>query len=244
MHLGWRKKKINEANSMNSLGPVARVTKLGLQHRRALCSVAVLAGAVLLAGCKVVTIEQDQAIRAKQSLNFNADTYVASIWRGQALPALRARATPAKGLFAAIDANPEQAGARLGRRTGEGAAWNFVVSGEGVVAAVDDATRRRTVEVRLDAPVSRVLRLQTGPVVVGTSLRDALPFIAFDDFTDQLAYADVGRALTRTSLSQMKPTLEALKPGDRVRFVGAFDLPPTGQPVLITPVSIDKVAAS
>jgi predicted lipoprotein len=217
---------------------------LGLQHRRALRGAALLACALALVGCKVVTIEQDQAIRAKRSLNFNADTYVARIWRGQALPAFHARAVPAKTLFAAIDADADEAGARLGRRSGEGAAWTFVVSGEGVIGAVDDSSRRRTVEVKLGDGVSRAVKLQTGPVVVGTSLRDALPFIAFDDFTDQLAFADVGRALTRTSLSRLKPTLDGLKPGDRVRFVGAFDLPTADQPVFVTPISVDKVAAS
>jgi predicted lipoprotein len=201
-----------------------------------------LACALALTGCKVVTIEQDQAIRAKRSLNFNADTYVARIWRSQALPAFQARAVPAKDLFAAIDADADTAGAKLGRRSGEGAAWTFVVSGEGVVDAVDDSSRRRTIEVKLDG--GRPVKLQTGPVVVGTSLRDALPFIAFDDFTDQLAFADVGRALTKTSLSNLKPTLDGLKPGDRVRVVGAFDLPPKGQPVFVTPISVDKVAAS
>jgi predicted lipoprotein len=220
------------------------VTKLGLQHHKALRGLVLLVGVLLLSGCKVVTLEQDRALRAKHSLNFNADAYVATIWQGQALPALRARATPAKTLFAAIDANPQEAGARLGRRTGEGAAWNFVVSGEGVVVAVDDASRRGTVAVRLDGPDARPLKLQTGPVVEGTSLRDALPFIAFDDFSDQLAYADVGRALTRTSLAPLKATLETLKAGDRVRFVGAFDLPSAGQPVLVTPILVDRVLGS
>ncbi|RRN63898.1 DUF2291 family protein [Caulobacter sp. 602-1] len=199
-----------------------------------------LASAVTLSGCKVVTIAQDQAIRAKRSLNFNADAYVAKIWDAQALPELQHRATPAKDLFVAIDANADEAGARLGRRASEGGAWTFVVSGEGVVDAVDDSSRRRTVVVSVG---SQVVRLETGPVVVGTALRDALPFIAFDDFSDQLAYADVGRALTTTALSRTKPALDGLRPGDRVQFVGAFNLPAAGQPVFVTPISVSKVAS-
>ncbi len=199
-----------------------------------------LAGAVALSGCKVVTIAQDQAIRAKRGLNFSADAYVAKIWDAQALPELQRRAVPAKDLFQAIDANPDEAGARLGRRASEGGAWTFVVSGEGVVRAVDDSSRRRTMEVEVG---SRAIRLETGPVVVGTALRDALPFIAFDDFADQLAFADVGRALTATSLARVKPALDGVRPGDRVRFVGAFNLPAAGQPVFVTPVSIGKAAS-
>lgn len=202
-----------------------------------------LAGAIALTGCKVVTTAQDQAIRAKRSLNFNADAYVAKIWDAQALPELQRRAAPANDLFAAIDANPDKAGARLGRRASEGGAWTFVVSGEGVVRAVDNSSRRRTVEVSVVEAGARAVRLEAGPVVVGTALRDALPFIAFDDFSDQLAFADVGRALTKTALSRTRPTLESLRPGDRVRFVGAFNLPAAGQPVFVTPVSVGKAVS-
>lgn len=218
------------------------MTKLGLR-RRGVLVVILLASAATVAGCKVVTIEQDQAIRAKRSLNFSAETYVSRIWATQALPELQHRAAPARDLFSAIDANPEDAGARLGRRASEGGAWTFVVRGEGVVTAIDDGSRRRAVEVALGDGVTRVVKLEAGPVVIGTAVRDALPFIAFDDFSDQLAYADVGRALTTTALARLKPTLEGLRPGDRVRFVGAFNLPSSDQPVFVTPVSIEKVAS-
>jgi predicted lipoprotein len=215
---------------------------MGLVRRAALF--AVLLGAATMAGCKVVTIEQDQAIRAKRSLDFDAGVYVSRIWTTQALPELQRRATPARELFPAIDANPEDAGARLGRRASEGGAWTFVVRGQGVVTAIDDSSRRGAVEIALGDGVSRAVKLETGPVVVGTTVRDALPFIAFDDFSDQLAYADVGRALTTTALARLKPVLNDVRPGDRVRFLGAFHLSAPGQPVLVTPVSIEKVASA
>ncbi|MGH1559823.1 DUF2291 family protein [Caulobacter segnis] len=118
-----------------------------------------------------------------------------------------------------------------------------MVSGEGVVRAVDDSSRRRTVEVSVGEEGARTVRLEAGPVVVGTALRDALPFIAFDDFSDQLAFADVGRALTTTALSRTRSTLEGLRPGDRIRFVGAFNLPAAGQPVFVMPVSVGKAVS-
>lgn len=219
------------------------MTGMGLVRRRALFAI-LLSCAAVLAGCKVMTVEQDQAIRAKRSLDFDADTYVSRIWTTQALPELQHRAAPARELFAAIAADPEGAGARLGRRASEGGAWTFVVRGEGVVTAIDDSSRRRTVEVALGDGVSRAVKLETGPVVVGTTVRDALPFIAFDDFSDQLVYADVGRALTTTALARLKPALDGVRPGDRVRFLGALHLPAAGQPVFVTPVSIEKVASA
>ncbi len=219
------------------------MTRMGLVRRGALF-VVLLGCAAALAGCKVVTIEQDQAIRAKRSLDFDANAYVSRIWTTQVLPELKHRAAPARELFPAIDANPEGAGARLGRRASEGGAWTFVVTGEGVVTAIDDSSRRRAVEVALGDGVSRTVKLETGPVVVGTTVRDALPFIAFDDFSDQLAYADVGRALTATALARLEPALDGMRPGDRVRFVGAFHLPAPGRPVFVTPVSVEKIATA
>lgn len=221
------------------------MTRNGLRQRGArLVAHALLCACVATtAGCKVVTIQQDQAIRAKRSPNFDAGVYVSRIWDARALPELRRRATSAKDLFMAIGADLDAAGARLGRRASEGGAWTFVVSGEGTVRSFDDSSRRRTIEVLLAGDAARSIKLEVGPVVVGTSLRDALPFIAFDDFSDQLAYADVGRALTTTSLSRLKPALGAIKPGDQIGFVGAFNLPAPGQPIFITPISIEKAPA-
>lgn len=206
---------------------------------------ATLLGAGLLGGCEVLTIEEDRALRARRGGDFDAARYVDEIWAAKAVPALDQRAIPANKLVAAIDADLERAGAELGRRAGEGSAWTFVVSGTGVVSSVDAASRRGSAEVTLTGTApARAVRLQIGPVVSGTAIRDALPFVAFNDFADQLAFADVGRALTARALRTLRPGIAQLRPGQAVRFTGVVNVRAPGEPLVVTPVALSVGATS
>jgi predicted lipoprotein len=74
-------------------------------------------------------------------------------------------------------------------------------------------------------------------VVRGTALRDALPFIRFDDFTNQLEYASVSRVLhQRIADSVLAKVDRATLAGRTIRFTGAFT-EGAGLP-LVTPVTL------
>jgi len=200
---------------------------------------AALAGLYALAGCKVVTIDEDRALRARRGGDFDAQHYVDAIWASKVVPAINDKARPVSNVIAAVDADLDKAGAILGRRVGEGSAWTFVVSGDGVVEKVDNAPPRGGIDVALPgAAPGRVIRLQTGPVVSETAIRDALPFVTFNDFTDQLAFAEVGRALTARALTGLKPMLGQVQPGRHIRFVGVANIRRAADPLVVTPMSI------
>jgi len=59
----------------------------------------------------------------------------------------------------------------------------------------------------------------TGPVIRGTALRDALPFIQFSQFVNQLEFARVGNALNERAVKVAQAA--QVKAGDTVRFTGA-----------------------
>jgi predicted lipoprotein len=155
------------------------------------------------------------------------------------LPAIERQAVPMPQLLQALEAGIDQAGGRIGRRTGEGAPWTFVGRGDGVITAVDRVSRQGAIEL---AVAGRTVRIQTGPVVTGTAIRDALPFVRFNDYPDQLAFAEVGKALTERSLKPLDRQLAALRPGMHVSFVGPFNLARADDPILITPVAIAPVS--
>lgn len=216
---------------------MTRISTRGRIRRTALLAAAL--GATVVGGCKVMTVEEGRALRARRGADFDATRYVDEIWTGKAMSLLRQKAVPAEQLLPAVSAGLDRAGAQFGRRVSEGSAWTFVVSGVGEVVSVDAGSRRGSADLVLSALVpARSVRLQVGPVVSGTAIRDALPFVAFNDFSDQLAFADVGRALTDRSLHDLKPALAALRPGQRVRFLGVSNLRDPGEPLVLTPVSI------
>jgi predicted lipoprotein len=82
--------------------------------------------------------------------------------------------------------------------------------GEGRVSKVSDG------KLTLDSGVA----VLTGPVIRGTALRDALPFIQFSQFTNQLEYARVANALNDRAV-RVAQAVQA-KTGDTVRYAGAM----------------------
>ncbi len=194
--------------------------------------VAISAVAMLgVAGCKIKYDGEKGADGA-----FNAKTYVEELWDSKAIPLMRTAPVDVGTVLAAIAHDPEAAGKEYGHRPGEGQPWSYLVKGEGAITSVDVASRHGTaaLEVMIDNKPTTVI-LQIGPVIFGTALRDALPFIAFGDFVNQIDYAEVSRALNDKATAGFATELAAAE-GKVVSFAGAATAPAGGTPLTITPV--------
>jgi predicted lipoprotein len=82
--------------------------------------------------------------------------------------------------------------------------------------------------------------LQIGPVVRGTALRDATGIVTFNQFSNQLDYADVAKEMNGRALkSSFANVVPASLAGKTVTFFGAFTFDPHSKSlILITPVKI------
>lgn len=194
-----------------------------------------------VSACKVVSIAEDQAMRARSSSDFDAGGYAEALWGEQALPYWRAAQQDIVELAPRLRSDLEAAGAAHGRQAGDGSPWTFVVAGEGVVRSIAPGRRGR-VTVALPG-VSETLIIQTGPVVSGTSLRDSLPFVQFNDFANQLVYADVAQALTEAAVARTSPATHGLAEGDTIRFAGVVAVAAPGDPLILTPYSLSRGAS-
>lgn len=195
-----------------------------------------------LAACKVIPLEADRAARAMQSGAFDGETYVEANWRTRALPDWAARQRPLTEVLEGVRNDPDGEGSSYGRRTGQGSPWVFPVVFEGRVIEVDRSRRAGRARVAVDGVAEPVL-VQIGPVVTGFALRDSLPFVDFDDFPNQIAYADVGLAMTQTAFASSATALAALKAGDRISVAGVFPYADVDAPVMVTPSRLEIVAA-
>lgn len=214
------------------------------RRRQAGLILALVAALPALSACKVVPIAADRAARERLAGAFDAGRYVDTVWEAQAGPHWAQSAVPFSELAAATDRDLDAAGANDGRRAGDGSPWTFVAKGEGVVTGIDTAARagRVTVASPVVGGSPREVQIQVGPVVSGSTLRDSLPFVTFNDFANQIAYAEVGGAMSRRAVAQARPVADQLKVGDRVDFVGAFALSKAGDPILLTPVRLERAA--
>jgi predicted lipoprotein len=207
--------------------------------RRFACFGVLLAMALPLAGCKIVPIAQEQTAEAA---GFNATTYAQGLWSTKALPHFTASAKPAVEVIPAIISNLPGAGDKFGYRPGEGSPWNFIVSGAGTVTAKNTESRAGTLVLALDAATPIEVTLQIGPVIRGNAVRDALPFVSFKDFTNQLEYADAGKALTALAVEGIAADIAALAVGDHVEFTGAISMAGASDKLLVTPVALKKAS--
>lgn len=202
---------------------------------------------ISLTGCTLWTIQpingQAGAVGQGQGIvpgkpGFNAKAYVDSIWSSQVLPNVQTQATDLPTVLAALKADPAVAKQKYGHREGQ-RPYNFLVKGEANVLAVDIGSRSGTLKIDLAPGDGQTdATIQIGPVIRGTSLRDALPFIQFNQFTNQLEYADVSNQLNDHVVKDVAGTLSTANlQGKTIEFAGAFTIG-QGDSVLITPTKL------
>lgn len=207
----------------------------GAKLSRRLVVVSLLA--VGLAGCKILPI-QSQAEAEQQK--FNGTDYVGKLWDTEVIPVVRDKALPIETVIAAIEGGLDKAGPEFGHRPAEeGSPWSFVVKGTAVIKEKNTASRAGTISVEVATPKGAVpVTIQIGPVIKGNSLRDAMPFINFQNFTNQLEFAEVGRAFNGRVGTELKAAADALAPGQTIAYSGTFSLNSPTDKILLTPVLI------
>ncbi|WIJ26379.1 DUF2291 family protein [Devosia sp. RR2S18] len=206
-----------------------------MAKRRLRWTVILFAAAFSLSGCKVVQIAEQQAAAPA---GFNGETFAQELWDPRALPYFGETAKPVGEVVPVITADLEVAGTRFGYRAGEGSPWSFVVSGSGKVVAKNTESRAGILEVAVEG-MAEPVTIQIGPVIRGNAIRDALPFVSFKDFTNQLEYANAGKALTALAFEGIAEVASAISVGEMVTFTGAISVSRAGDDVLITPVSLE-----
>lgn len=170
---------------------------------------------------------------------FNKVKYVDSIWKSRVLPALRNNAIPIDTLVKALEKNPSAAEKEYGHDVA--GAYNFLVSFTGKVSKVDTSTPvgMMTVNVPFSGAMLPV-KVQVGPVILGTSLRDALKFISFGQFLNQVQFGSAGEEINTRVAQTIKSELD-LKTvsGKTITVRGAFTYDGTNPKDLqVTPVIV------
>jgi predicted lipoprotein len=188
-----------------------------LSRRTLVVVVAVLALVVAMAlSTKVVGADSD--------LGAGPEEFSAEAWGEENFPkiseGIAERAVDAPTLAAAIAADPTAAGQEYGTDAGTGPV--FPVTFTGTVGAGQAGIYPVSVE---GVPGDVLIRVQTGPAINGTDLRDATGTVQFGQFTNQIDYQDAASALNeqlKTSvLGEVDTT--ALE-GKTIEVTGAFQL--------------------
>jgi predicted lipoprotein len=212
---------------------------------RAIALAAVAAAAVggLAGGCARVPgvyVYENADAASRANAKFDAVSYVNDIWSSKVVPTVQDKAVDAPTLLSALKSDPAGTGPKYGRQAAAGGPYSYLIKGTGTVTKVSDApTGPVTVEVT--GPDAKYeITIATGPVIPGTALRDAVGFIDFSQFTNQLDYADVATQLNEKVKSEVVGKIDkASLTGKQVTFAGAFTaLGPNAASVVPTELTV------
>ena len=147
---------------------------------------------------------------------------------------IESRAVDAATIADAIAKDKDAAGKQYGVEAGVGP--EISVKFTGVAGAAESGVY--VVEVEGVASTT-VIRVQTGPAINGTDLRDATGAISFGQFVNQIEYQNAGSALNKEMKKQVLSKVDAAHlTGKKISVVGAFKLiNPSSW--LVTPVKLD-----
>lgn len=112
---------------------------------------------------------------------------------------------------------------------------SFFTRFHGVVTEFDNSTREGWLKVDVQG---ESVQVQVGPMVKGNALRDAASFIRFEDFKNQVQFAQLAKALNKKAVTQLPP-IDASWQGQQVEILAAVTLKPTGVGDVV-PVSVKK----
>lgn len=199
--------------------------------------------ALALAACKILPTGTRPG--GEKPAAFDPDAMVAEIWDSKVLPYLETRAGPFAEVKKAAEADPAAAGAKYGNvRKQANSPWTYVVAIEGRIVASNTESRAATIDVDVDNDGKADARVQIGPAIRGTALRDALDFVDFNSFTNQIDYAQFGKAFnTHVNDTVLSGLPREGLDGRSVKVLGAYparggDLP------LVTPARVEIGPAS
>lgn len=205
---------------------------------------AVLAGVLVMAtlpACKIVPNPdpEEQAADAPLDDDQRMALLATQIFDDQLPAYVQQRVVDAPVLREQLVGGLDGAGQAHGiRPTAEGSPWNFIVSAEGVVVTANRESRAATLVLDTTGDGAGDVTVQLGPVVRGTSLRDALDFLVFTEFRDQIEFAKLARALNDQAYARLSLP-EADLTGQRMAVTGAMTLTSAEGEWVVVPTALE-----
>lgn len=200
-------------------------------NRKSVAAVAVVAS--LLAAMALDT----KVVRIGSGEHVPSDVFAPEAFGAATFPEVQAavekRAIDAAALSAALAANKAAATKQYGTEAGAGAV--FPVRFTGTVGEGKSGLYKVAVA---GLPPELTVRVQTGPAINGTDLRDATGTIAFGQFKNQIEYQNAGSALNNAMKAEVLAGVDtAGLAGKTVTVTGVFKLV-NPKSWLVTPVRL------
>ena len=180
------------------------------------------------------TVEEDELIKK----GFDPVSYVENIWEPKILTTIHNDSEEITFILDQLFKNQELAEEKYGHRSGTGS-FSFMVRGKAEVVSLNKKSRVGTLSIKLEKEYDAEIYITIGPVIKKDSIRDAVKFIKFNDFVNQLDFADVSRVIKVRVLNEIIGPLNLKEiTGKKINFEGAITFDRNDK-IYITPTNID-----
>ena len=180
------------------------------------------------------TVEEDELIKK----GFDPVSYVENIWESKILTTIHNDSEEITFILDQLFKNQELAEEKYGHRSGTGS-FSFMVRGKAEVVSLNKKSRVGTLSIKLEKEYDSEIYITIGPVIKKDSIRDAVKFIKFNDFVNQLDFADVSRVIKVRVLNEIIGPLNLKEiTGKKINFEGAITFDRKDK-IYITPTNID-----
>lgn len=213
----------------------------GDKMKRLFLLIAMLAVILYIAidGVKVVRIEDEAAITETA---FDESMDVSYFWESEAVPEIKEYAVELSELVNQSGGDLESLASEYGRYTMDSSGEiNYSVYGSGTVITVETEKKAGYIELEIDGYTGSVVtRIQTGPILKKTAVRDYLSFIDINNYSDQIQYAQLSKNINTYIYENVIGNLDINDlQGKSVTFYGCFTFE-NNEEILITPVVLEE----
>lgn len=191
------------------------------------------------AGCaKVVKIGEEGKLTGETT--FNAGNDVEKMWDSKAVPELTKEAVDLGVILKDSNGDLSTVAKKYGKNSsGTSGSANFVVKGTGKVTLVDQKKKAGYMQITLDGYSGKAkIELQIGTVYRGTSVRDSLSFIKYENYKNQVQWAEISQSINNVIQKKVvDPINVSSLTGKTVEFTGCLPSDDNDE-LVITPTKI------
>jgi predicted lipoprotein len=200
---------------------------------------------LMTAACVIVPIDPDAGDGPAGSAVAQAVdvvSYLEEYWEPYILPEIYERRVDLSYLIDVANSEGwEFAGEEYGDIRGDiGASYTFIVYGTAVVQETNTESRNGFIIVQFEDQDSYEIRISIGPALSGSAIRDAIQFIDFNHFVNQVDFAKLATELNRIGNERALGSADIFfLDGKTIEFTGAFSAPNGGNEISIMPIFLE-----
>lgn len=196
---------------------------------------------LMTTGCVKIIRQGEEGLYTGET-TFNASDNIEEVWSEQAVPLLKEKAVSINDFLSESCGDFSSLADKYGDYSmGNSGELSYTLQGSGEVTSVVTDKKAGYMELKIDGYEGNVvLKIQIGSVFKGSSVRDSLDFIKFDDYKNQVDYASLSQTINHHIEKELLEPIDLSSlEGKKIDFIGCFTVNGNDE-ILLMPVIMSE----